>query len=139
MPTSYRALADHSNVPRSTLHYRARERRSKEEKAQDQRYLKPYEEDVVVQFLVQMSDLGQPIRIKFVPSIAFSVTRPTASSRDQPASLHNKTDEILGRDKQPESAAAPAQHQGRDSAFQQEGDAVGAQGAVREDSLDEPG
>jgi hypothetical protein len=39
---------------------------------------------------------------------------------------------MLGRDKQPESAVAPAQHPGRDSAFQQEGDAVGAQGATRE-------
>jgi hypothetical protein len=64
---------------------------------------------------------------------------PTTSSRDQPALLHNKADEILGRDKQPKSAVALAQHQGRDSAFQQEGDAVGAQGATREDSRDEPG
>jgi len=63
---------------------------------------------------------------------------PTTSSRDQPASLH-KADEILGRDKQPESAVAPAQHQGRGSAFQQEGNVVGAQGAMREDSRDEPG
>jgi hypothetical protein len=38
-------------------------------------YLKLYEEDVVVKFLVQMSNLRQPIRMKFVPSIAFSVTR----------------------------------------------------------------
>jgi len=34
IPTSYRALADHSDVPRSTLHHRARGRRSVEEKAQ---------------------------------------------------------------------------------------------------------
>jgi len=75
VPKSYRALADHGNVPRSTLHHRARGRRSREEKAQGQHYLKPYEEDVVVKFLLQMSDLGQPIRIKFIPSIAFNVTR----------------------------------------------------------------
>ena len=31
---SYRALADHGNVPRSTLHSQARGRRSMEEKAQ---------------------------------------------------------------------------------------------------------
>jgi hypothetical protein len=64
---------------------------------------------------------------------------PITSLRDQPALLYNKADEILGRDKQPESAVAPAQYQGRDSAFQQEGNAVGAQGAVREDSRNEPG
>ncbi|KFY67700.1 hypothetical protein V497_00256 [Pseudogymnoascus sp. VKM F-4516 (FW-969)] len=48
VPDSYRALADHGNVPRSTLNYRARGRRSIEEKAQSQQYLKPWEEDVVV-------------------------------------------------------------------------------------------
>jgi hypothetical protein len=41
IPNSYRALADHSNVPRSTLHHRARGRRSIEEKAQSQQYLTP--------------------------------------------------------------------------------------------------
>jgi hypothetical protein len=33
MPRSYRALADHGNVPHSTLHHRARGRPSMEEKA----------------------------------------------------------------------------------------------------------
>jgi hypothetical protein len=75
VPKSYRALADHGNVPRSTLHHHARGRRSIEEKAQSQQYLTPWEEDVVVKFLLQMSELGQPVRMKFVPSIAFSVTR----------------------------------------------------------------
>jgi hypothetical protein len=75
VPKSYRALADHGNVPRSTLHHRAHGRRSIEEKAQSQQYLTPLEEDIVVKFLLQMSDLGQPIRIKFISSIAFSVTR----------------------------------------------------------------
>jgi hypothetical protein len=75
VPKSYRALADHSAVPRGTPHHRARGRRSIEEKAQSQQYLTPLEEDVVVKFLLQMSDLGQPIRIKFIPSISFSVTR----------------------------------------------------------------
>ena len=75
VPNTYRALADHGNVPRSALHHRARERRSIEEKAQSQQYLTSWEEDVVVKFLLQMSNLGQPIRMKFIPSIAFSVTR----------------------------------------------------------------
>ena len=44
---SYRALVDHGNVPRSTLH-RARGRRSIEDKAQSQQYLTPWEEYVVV-------------------------------------------------------------------------------------------
>ncbi|KUJ20687.1 uncharacterized protein LY89DRAFT_563477, partial [Mollisia scopiformis] len=56
VPRSYRALADHGN------------------KARGQQYLEPYEEDVVVKYLLQMSDLDQPIRIKFIPFIAFRVT-----------------------------------------------------------------
>jgi hypothetical protein len=75
VPRSYRALADHSDVPRSTLHHRAHGRPSVEKKAQGQQYLKPWEEDVVVKFLLQMSDIGQPIRMKFIPSIAFIATR----------------------------------------------------------------
>ena len=51
----------HSNVPYSTLYHRARGRPSIEDKARGQQYLKPYEEDVVVKYLLQMSDLGQPI------------------------------------------------------------------------------
>jgi hypothetical protein len=75
VPASYRAFADRRNVPRSTLNHRACRRRSIEEKAQSQQYLYPWEEDVVVKYLLQMSDLGQPIQMKFVPLIAFSVTR----------------------------------------------------------------
>jgi hypothetical protein len=41
VPTSYRALAGHGEVPRSTLHARAQGRRSMEEKAQSQQYLSP--------------------------------------------------------------------------------------------------
>jgi hypothetical protein len=75
VPRSYRALADHGKVPHSTLHHRARGRPSMEEKAQGQQYLKPYEEEVIIKYLLQMSDLGYPVRIKFIPSLAFSVTR----------------------------------------------------------------
>jgi hypothetical protein len=66
VPRSYRALSDHSNVPYSTLHHRARGRPLIEDKARGQQYLKPYKGDVVVKYLLQMSDLGQPIRIKFL-------------------------------------------------------------------------
>ncbi|KAF2869017.1 hypothetical protein BDV95DRAFT_453793, partial [Massariosphaeria phaeospora] len=57
MRTSYRALAGHS------------------QKAQSQQYLTPWEEKALVKFLLQMSDLGQPVRIKFIPSLAFVATR----------------------------------------------------------------
>ncbi|PVH92881.1 hypothetical protein DM02DRAFT_646717 [Periconia macrospinosa] len=49
VPTSYRALADHSG-------------------AKEQQYLKDYEEAALVNFLLQLSDLGQPVRIKKRPT-----------------------------------------------------------------------
>ena len=91
VPTSFRALADHhSNVSHFTLHHRARGRPSREEKAQGQQYLKPYEEEVIVKYLLKMSDLGYPIRMKFIPSLAYSVTRhrPTSKRPLKPPS-HN--------------------------------------------------
>ncbi|KAF1828332.1 hypothetical protein BDW02DRAFT_468859, partial [Decorospora gaudefroyi] len=45
------------------------------EKAQSQRYLTPDEEKAVVRFLLLMYSLGKPVRIKFIPSLAFSVAR----------------------------------------------------------------
>jgi Tc5 transposase DNA-binding domain len=72
---TYRALAEHSGVARSTLNYRALGRRSKEQKAQSQQYLTPWEEKAVVKFLLHMSDLARPVRIKYIPSLAFSIAR----------------------------------------------------------------
>lgn len=48
VPKSYRALTDHGGVPPSTLHHRARGRRSIEEKAESQLYLTPVEAKAVV-------------------------------------------------------------------------------------------
>jgi hypothetical protein len=82
VPKSYCALTDHhGNVSHSTVHsiIVLAGRPSMKDKAQGQQYLKPYEEEVIVKYLLQMSDLGHPIRMKFIPSLAFSVTchRPT--------------------------------------------------------------
>ncbi|KAF1831768.1 hypothetical protein BDW02DRAFT_531323, partial [Decorospora gaudefroyi] len=71
--TSYRALADYSEG-----------RRSMEEKAQSQQYLSPWEEDALVKFLLQMSDLGQPVRIKFIPLLAFCVARQRSEQARPP-------------------------------------------------------
>jgi hypothetical protein len=71
---SYHARVDRGRVPHTTLHHRARGRRSIEEKARSQQYLAPYE-DALVHFLLQLSDLGQPVRIKHIRFLAFCVTR----------------------------------------------------------------
>ncbi|KAF1829971.1 hypothetical protein BDW02DRAFT_610026 [Decorospora gaudefroyi] len=60
-----------NNVPRT---YAARAEQG-DEKAQSQQYLTPNEEKAVVRFLLLMSSLGKPVRIKFVPFLAFSVAR----------------------------------------------------------------
>ncbi|ORY16168.1 hypothetical protein BCR34DRAFT_639957 [Clohesyomyces aquaticus] len=75
MPNTYAALAAHGDVPLSTLHHRARGRRSREAKAKSQQYLYPYEENVLVEFLLHQSTLGRPVQIKHIASLAFSATR----------------------------------------------------------------
>jgi hypothetical protein len=105
VPRSYRALADHSNIPRSTLHHRARGRGSMEEKAQSQQYLTLWEEDVLIKYLLQMSDLGQSVRIKFIPALAFRVTchQPTTDrplkppSRNWTKALEKRHLELIAR------------------------------------------
>jgi hypothetical protein len=72
---SYRARADCGGVSHTTLHYCVRGRCSIEIKAQSQQYLALYEEDALVHFLLQLSDLGQPVRIKHIRFLAFCVTR----------------------------------------------------------------
>jgi len=61
VPMTYVALAEQCNVPRSTLCHRALGRRSKEEKARNQQYLTPSEEKALLEFVIHMSDLGNPV------------------------------------------------------------------------------
>lgn len=90
IPNTYSALAAHSNVPLSTLHHRARGRRSKEAKAQSQLYLTKYEENAVVAFLLHMDALGQPVRAKYISAIAFIATRhrPLADRPPKPPGVN---------------------------------------------------
>lgn len=83
---TYAALSEHSNVPLSTLHHRARGRLSKKVTAERRQYLTPEEERAVVNFLLLMCAFGQPVRIKFIPSLAFSIVgrRSTASKPVKP-------------------------------------------------------
>jgi hypothetical protein len=67
-------LFDHGGVPHTTLHHRAHGRPSLKDKADSQLYLTPWEESALVKFILQMSDLGQPVRIKYIPTLAFVAT-----------------------------------------------------------------
>ncbi|CAG8974028.1 hypothetical protein HYALB_00008577 [Hymenoscyphus albidus] len=74
-PRTYDSISKRSGVPSSTLYYRDHGRRSREEKAQGQQYLIPAEEKALVIHIKQMVDLGNPVRIKYIPSLAFSIAR----------------------------------------------------------------
>ena len=74
-PQTYYAISKRRNVPLSTLHHRAQGRPSKEQKAQGQQYLTLSEEKALENFLKLVSDLGYPVRIKFIPFLAFSIAR----------------------------------------------------------------
>jgi hypothetical protein len=73
VPTTYLTLSEWGQVPYSNIYYRARGRRSKEEKARSQQYLTPAEEKALAQYLKRSADLGNPVPIKYLRSLAFSI------------------------------------------------------------------
>lgn len=70
---TYDAISKRNNVPLSTLHHRACGRPSKEDKARGQLYLNPSQEKGLARYAKLMFELGNPVRIKFLSSIAFSM------------------------------------------------------------------
>lgn len=110
VPDSYASRAEYGKVALSTLFHRAHGRRSKEEKAQSQQYLTPYEESAVVEYLLRMKDLGQPVRMKYIASIAYSATRQRALA-DRPLkppgvnwakALERRRPELIARKNRPQ-------------------------------------
>jgi hypothetical protein len=82
---TWAARADSSGVALTTLYNRYHGRPSKEEIAQLQQYLTVEEEKALVAFMLLMSSLGQPVRVKYIPTLAFSIAR-----RRSPANRPNK-------------------------------------------------
>jgi hypothetical protein len=78
---SISARARHGNVPRTTVHYRSKGRQSRKAKDECQQYLTPSEEKALVDFILCMSASGFPIRIKYIPSLAFCIARRRATNR----------------------------------------------------------
>jgi hypothetical protein len=104
VPDTYAARSEHSSVPVSTLVHRHNGRRSREEQAQSQQYLSREEEKALVQFLLLMSNLGQPVRIKFVRSLAFSIARQR-STKQKPIKSPGKNWPKAFEERQPELQA----------------------------------
>jgi hypothetical protein len=85
-------------------------RRSKEEKAKTQQYLTLCEENAVVEFVLQMRDLGQPVRMKYIASIAFSATRqrppldrpPKPPGPNWPTALERRRPELKAKNNRPQ-------------------------------------
>jgi hypothetical protein len=72
-PWTYDATSKRSEVPLSTLFYRAHRRRLREEKAEGQLYLTPSEEKALEKYLKLIANLRNPVRIKFLPAVVFSI------------------------------------------------------------------
>ena len=83
---TYFARSKRSGVPLTTLYYRNLGRRSKEEKAQGQQYLTPSEEKALEKYLKLMADLGNPVQIKRLSSLTFSIAyqRSTTNTATKP-------------------------------------------------------
>ncbi|KFX85876.1 hypothetical protein V490_09347 [Pseudogymnoascus sp. VKM F-3557] len=79
-PQVYDVISNREDVPLSTLNHRAHGRPSIEQKAQGQRYLTPPEEKALEKYLKLMSDLGNHVRIKFIPSLAFNIARQRSTT-----------------------------------------------------------
>lgn len=76
---SFRALADYRDVSYYTAYHRAR--------GQDQQYLTPWKEEALTKFVLQIANFSYPIRIKFIPSLAYRLTPqqpPSARPRKSP-------------------------------------------------------
>jgi hypothetical protein len=80
-PQTYDARSKRSGVPLTTLYYREHGRPSKEEKAQGQQYLTPSEEKALKKYLKLIADLGNPVRIKCLPALAFSIARQRSTNK----------------------------------------------------------
>jgi hypothetical protein len=74
----YCTLADYGGVARSTLYCRDYSGPSDKDKADSQLYLKLWEESALIKFILHMLDLSQPVRIKYIPALAFIATRARA-------------------------------------------------------------
>jgi hypothetical protein len=72
-PRTYNARSKRSEVPLTTLYYRDHKRRLREAKAEGQLYLTLLEEKALEKYLKLIADLGNPMRIKFLPALAFSI------------------------------------------------------------------
>ena len=82
MPADQASLVEtEEEIPYYTRYYRKRGRPSMKEKAQGQQYLTPPEEKALVAFILRMGAVGTPIRVKYIPALAFCIASRRATKR----------------------------------------------------------
>jgi hypothetical protein len=74
------ARLEYGNVPVPTLIHCRLRRCSRAEQAQRQQYLTKEEEKALVRFLLLMSSLRQPVRVKYLCLLAFSIARQRSTN-----------------------------------------------------------
>jgi hypothetical protein len=72
-PQTYNAISKHSRVSLTTLYYCNYRQCSKEEKAQGQQYLTLSEKKAFEKYLKLIADLRNPVQIKFLSTLVFSI------------------------------------------------------------------
>src|SRR5438045_60884 len=80
-PQTYNARSKCSGVPLTTLYYHDHGQPSREAKAEGQLYLTPLEEKALEKYLKLMADLGNPVRIKCLPALTFSIAHKCSTNK----------------------------------------------------------
>jgi hypothetical protein len=77
--TSYAIQSRSTGIPASTLWRRANSRPSLADKAANQQYLTPQEEQALVEYVLRLADNGYPLPVKFLRSLAVVIVRQRSS------------------------------------------------------------
>jgi hypothetical protein len=82
VPADWASLVEtEEEIPYHTRCYRKRGRPSMKDKAQGQQYLIPPGEKALVAFILRMGAVGTPIRVKYIPALAFCTASRRATNR----------------------------------------------------------
>ncbi|KAK5805975.1 hypothetical protein VI817_000233 [Penicillium citrinum] len=77
--TSYATRSRSTGIPASTLWRRANNKPSLADKAANQQYLTPQEEQALVGYVLRLADNGYPVPVKFLRSLALVIVRQRSS------------------------------------------------------------
>jgi hypothetical protein len=77
--TSYAIQSRSTGIPASTLWRRANNKPSIADKAANQQYLTPPEEQALVEYVLRLANNGYPLPVKFLRSLALIIVRQRSS------------------------------------------------------------